>query len=134
MSTPVRFVLAVTAALLAWFIVATLINFGLRAAIYQYPAQEASMSFSLGSELARLGLGLVATAAGAIVAMLASRGILATAIVAGCLLLLLFLPVHVHIWSRFPVWYHLFFLASLPVVSYAAARWWVCRSRPSGAH
>lgn len=133
MSKPVRFVLAVTAALLAWFVVATLVNFGLRAAIPGYRAQEVMMTFSLGSQIARLALGVVATAAAAIAAMKVSRGVMAAALVAGGLLLVLFVPVHMRIWPRFPAWYHLFFLASLPVVSYFAARYWASRAGAQGA-
>jgi uncharacterized protein (DUF983 family) len=32
-------------------------------------------------------------------------------------LLLVFIPVHYSIWSHFPIWYHLTFLISLPVLS-----------------
>jgi hypothetical protein len=33
--------------------------------------------------------------------------------VLAALLLLLFLPVHYGLWDRFPLWYHVLFLASL---------------------
>ena len=114
MSKPVRLILAVVAALVTWTVVATVINFGLRAVIPGYRSEEVAISFSLGSELARLGLGLVATAAAAIAAMVVNRGVMAAAIVAGCLLLALFVPVHIRIWSNFPVWYHLFFWLRSP--------------------
>ena len=34
-------------------------------------------------------------------------------LIAGALLLAMFLPVHAQLWSRFPVWYHLTFLLSI---------------------
>ncbi len=85
------------------------------------------MSFSLGSQIARLALALVSTAAAAIAALIVSRGMLAAAVAAGCLLLALFIPVHVSLWTKFPAWYHLFFLASLPVGSYGFAKFWASR-------
>ena len=129
MSKPVRFVLAVVAALVTWTVVATIINFGLRAAISGYRAEELALSFSLGSQVARLALALVATVAAAIAAMVVSRGVVASALVAGLLMLAMFIPMHIRIWSHFPVWYHLFFLTSLPTVSYATAQWWACRTK-----
>jgi len=36
---------------------------------------------------------------------------------AGILLLVVFVPYHMTIWHNFPVWYHLTFFASLPVLS-----------------
>ena len=134
MSKPVRLILAVVAALLTWAVVATIINYGLRAAIAGYRAEEVMLSFSLGSQIARLALGLVATAAAAIAAMVVNRGVMAAPVVAGLLLLAMFVPMHLRIWSHFPVWYHLFFLASLPLVSYGAARWWAGRTPSQGAH
>ena len=42
--------------------------------------------------------------------------------VVGLVLLALFVPVHVQLWDRFPVWYHLTFLVSLaPLVVIGAA-------------
>jgi hypothetical protein len=38
------------------------------------------------------------------------------------LLLAMFAPVHYNLWSRFPVWYQLFFLASLVVFTVLGAR------------
>jgi hypothetical protein len=43
-------------------------------------------------------------------------------LVAGVILLLLFIPVHYSIWNRFPIWYHLTFLASLVVLSVVGGR------------
>ena len=133
MSKPVRLILAVVAALVTWTVVATVINFGLRAAITGYRAEEVMLSFSFGSEIARLALSVVATAAAAIAAMVVNRGGMAAPVIAGLLLLAMFVPMHIRIWSHFPAWYHLFFLASLPVVSYGAARWWASRARSRGA-
>ena len=79
--------------------------------------------------LARLALALISTAAAAVAAFVVSRGMLAASVGAGLVLLALFIPVHVSLWSRFPVWYHLFFLASLPVGSYLFATFWAARGK-----
>jgi len=131
MSKPLRLVLAVVAALVAWAVVATLLNFILRAVIPNYRAEELAMSFSLGSQIARLALALVSTAAAAITAFIVSGGMLAAAVAAGGLLLAMFIPVHVSLWTKFPAWYHLFFLASLPVGSYGFAKLWASRRSPT---
>ncbi len=41
---------------------------------------------------------------------------------AGTVLLLLFAPGHYLLWTRFPVWYHLTFLVSLPLLSMIGGR------------
>jgi hypothetical protein len=42
--------------------------------------------------------------------------------VAGVVLLLFFLPFHYLIWSKFPLWYHLTFFVSLPLLSLIGGR------------
>ncbi|MBU6437701.1 MAG: hypothetical protein KGQ77_09260, partial [Betaproteobacteria bacterium] len=44
-------------------------------------------------------------------------------LVAGAVLVALFIPVHVTLWSRFPVWYHVVFLGSLLVLTSTPALW-----------
>jgi uncharacterized protein (DUF983 family) len=36
---------------------------------------------------------------------------------AGILLLIVFVPYHLTIWNNFPIWYHLTFFISLPLLS-----------------
>jgi len=43
-------------------------------------------------------------------------------VIAGALLLLLFIPQHVMLWDKFPVWYHMTFLLSLVPLTYAGGR------------
>ena len=40
----------------------------------------------------------------------------------GVLMLLLFIPEHVRLWDKFPVWYHLTFLGSLVPLRVAGGR------------
>ena len=79
------------------------------------------MLFTLTMKIARLSLGALSSiAAGALVRWLAPANRLAPWIL-GLVLLGLFVPDHIHLWSRFPIWYHLTFLVTLaPLVALGA--------------
>ncbi|HEV8095174.1 MAG TPA: hypothetical protein VGP71_05550 [Burkholderiales bacterium] len=121
----IRSVLAVVAGALAWILVATALNLVLRFGWQDYAAAEPGMSFTLPMLLLRLLLGVAASFAAGLVAALISRGSRWPVYVVAILLLAAFVPVHYNLWARFPVWYHLFFLASLVAFSYLGAviRW-----------
>ena len=118
----VRTVLAVIGGIVAWIVVATLGNFVLRAALPGYVAVEKSMDFTLAMLWARLVLGAISTiAAGFVVAWLTSGRSVPTRAFA-IVLLLCFVVMHLQIWHKFPVWYHLLFLGSLvPLALWGAA-------------
>ena len=118
---PVLAVLAVVAGLLAWFVVATLANLVLRAALPGYAAVEKAMNFTLGMLVARLLVGALASVAAGAAAALARHAPAARYALA-LVLVLFFIPVHINLWDRFPLWYHLAFLASLAPLALAGAR------------
>ena len=67
-----RAILAVVAGLVVWMVVATLLNFGLRAGLAGYTLAEPTMTFTLGMKVARLILGALASlAAGAAAGLIA---------------------------------------------------------------
>jgi|GEM_PF-241903 hypothetical protein len=113
-----RKIFAFIAGLVTWVVVATLLNFGLRAGITGYHAAEPTMNFTLGMKIARLILGALSSlAAGAVTALIApfSRRL---PWVLGIVILALFIPSHIYLWAKFPVWYHLVFLGTLvPLVA-----------------
>lgn len=117
-----RSVLALLAGLALWVLVASLLNRGLRVGFTGYAAAEPTMTFTLGMKLARLLVGALASlAAGAATATIA-RSKTGLPWMLGAILLLAFLPMHLQIWARFPVWYHLAFLGTLvPLVALGAA-------------
>jgi len=120
-----RSILAVVGGLALWIVVATLLNFGLRAGLAGYALAEPTMNFTLGMKVARLILGALASiTAGAATSLIApSRRSLPW--VLGAVVLAAFIPVHVQLWAKFPVWYHLVFLGTLlpfVVLGAAAAR------------
>jgi hypothetical protein len=108
-----RTVGSIVAGFFAWGLVATLLNFGLRAAIPGYHAAEATLQFTMAMKAGRLIEAAIASlAAGALIGWLAPSAKWAPWIVGG-VILAMFLPVHVQLWNAFPVWYHLVFLVPL---------------------
>lgn len=108
-----RAILGIIAGLVAWAVVATFLNFGLRLAIPGYVEAEPIMAFTLTMKIARLLLSAIScVVAGAVVRRIAPTAWFAPWI-AGLLVLAMFLPVHVKLWHVFPVWYHLTFLLTL---------------------
>ena len=117
-----RTVAAIVAGLVAWAVVVTILNFGLRAAIPGYHAAEATLQFTMAMKIGRLTeAALTSLAAGAVVALIAPAKKWAPWLV-GLIVLAMFLPAHVKLWHSFPVWYHLSFLVPLvPLVALGAA-------------
>ena len=109
---------SIIAGLVAWVVIVTVLNFGLRAAIPGYHAAEATLQFTLAMKIARLTeAAITSVAAGAIVEMIAPSTKWAPWLV-GLIILAVFLPLHISIWDKFPVWYHLAFLVPLaPLVA-----------------
>ena len=123
-----RVILALVVGFLVWWVVATLLNFGLRAGFAGYTLAEPTMSFTLGMKVARLILGALASLAAGATAGLIAPARKAVPWVLGAIILAFFIPVHVQIWAKFPVWYHLEFLGTLvPLVGFGGA---LTRTRP----
>jgi hypothetical protein len=116
-----RSILAVVAGVLAWGIVVTILNLGLRHGWPAYAAVEKAMLFTVPMMAARLSIsGISSLVSGFAAAAVGRSG--QAALIAGVLLLLIFVPIHYVIWSKFPLWYHLTFLVSLPLLSVIGGR------------
>ena len=113
-----RTLASIVAGLIAWAMVVTILNFGLRAAIPGYHAAEATLQFTASMKAGRLiEAALTSLAAGAVVGLIEPTKRWAPLVV-GLIVLAMFLPVHVKLWHAFPVWYHLAFLVPLvPLVA-----------------
>ncbi|HWA29556.1 MAG TPA: hypothetical protein VG867_00580 [Rhizomicrobium sp.] len=112
----------IIAALVTWAVVITILNLGLRYGFPGYRAVEKAMTFTLGMKWARLAISFVATlSAGAMTAWVA-RDRTIWPLITGIALLAIFIPVHMNIWEHFPLWYHLTFLPSLPILSVVGGR------------
>ena len=121
-----RTVASVVGGLVAWAVVVTLLNFGLRAAIPGYHAAEATFQFTAAMKAGRLiEAALASLAAGGVTAWIAPSSRWAPWLV-GLIVLALFLPVHVKLWNQFPAWYLLTFL--LPLVPLVVLGNWLMRT------
>ena len=112
-TSPMKTVAAVIVGLVTWILVATIVNFPLRAWWPHYHEAETAFNFTLGMKLVRLALGALASVCSGFVAAWIANGRRTAAIALGILLLVLFIPNHYLLWEKFPVWYHLTFLVSL---------------------
>jgi hypothetical protein len=113
----VKPILGVVAGLAVWLILASVAGLILRAAWPAYAQVATAMTFTLSMKIARLAIGALATVAAGVVAR-AVAGSTAAGVVVGAVLLVIFVPEHVQLWDKFPVWYHLTFLLSLVPLSY----------------
>jgi len=117
-----RSISAALAGFVTWFMVATLCDFLVRTLLPGYTAAEPTMAFTLAMMVARLGLAVVSSLVAGYVCSAVARGHPSAVYGCAALLLLFFLPMHYHLWHKFPVWYHAFFLITLaPLVLLGAA-------------
>lgn len=105
-------IVGVVAGLAVWLIVATIAGFIMRVSWPAYASVAKAMTFTLPMMIARLSIGALATIAMGMVTAFIAQSVIAR-LMPGVLMLVLFLPQHVMIWEKFPVWYHLTFLLSL---------------------
>src|SRR5690606_41729034 len=108
-----RAVLAIVAGFVVWFAVATVGNLIIRWLIPGYTEVEESMDFSLTMMIVRLVLGAIASIIAGAACAIIVRGVRWPIYLFGLLLLAMFVPVHVDLWTTFPIWYHLVFLGTL---------------------
>jgi len=108
-----RSILACLAGLLTWIVVVSVINRVLRLSLPNYGAAEHTLQFTLGMKWARLLMAIVTSVtAGAITASI-SRSSRWVPLIVGSVVLATFLPLHIAVWSKFPVWYQLTFLLTI---------------------
>lgn len=117
-----RSIFAMVVGLVLWVLVASVLNRGLRSSLPGYALAEPTMSFTLGMKVARLILGALASlAAGAATGWIAPSRT-GPGWMLGGVILAAFIPIHVQVWAKFPLWYHLVFLGTLvPLVAFGAA-------------
>jgi len=127
-----RGILGVVAGLLTFVAVVAVAGIIMRGAWPEYARVADAMTFTLPMMIARLAIGALATiGAGLVTAAIAKRSTLVR-LAPGLLLLVAFIPQHIMLWEKFPVWYHLTFLLSLVPLTYVGGRA-VSREAPSAA-
>ena len=113
-----RTTLGVVAGLAVWVTVVTVAGMIMRGAWPAYDSVADAMTFTLPMMFARLAIGALATLATGLVAAIIARRSMLARLLPGVLLLVVFIPQHIMLWDKFPVWYHLTFLASLVPLAY----------------
>jgi hypothetical protein len=103
----------IVAGLIAWIIVATIGNLLFRVLWPGYTEAEISMTFTLAMMVARLLLGALCSACGGLAVAWIAKGKGVATKTLGIVVTALFIPVHYGLWDKFPIWYHVLFLASL---------------------
>lgn len=116
-----RLVIAAVVGVIVWMLFAL----GVGSLLRLWPAYAAvapAYGFTLAMLAARLAIGAVATLLAGFVAAAVARGDRRAAIATGVLLLLIFVPEHIQLGAKFPLWYHIVFLASLVPLAWAGGR------------
>jgi hypothetical protein len=111
-----RTILAVIAGFVAWWLVVTVIDRTMRFFWPDYAAVFQALTFTLPMMFARLAESTVAIVIAALVAARIAPASRNVGWAFGIVMLLFFIPVHYALWSKFPVWYHAYFLASLVAI------------------
>lgn len=117
-----RIALAIVVGAVVWVAVATAANLAVRWFLPGYADAERSMDFSLPMLIARLVVAAAASLAAGAACAATARRVPSTSLWLGLLLVIVFVPVHVSLWQKFPAWYHLLFLGSLVPLVVAGAR------------
>ena len=112
-----RIILGAIAGLVAWAIIVTACDIAIRKSWVEYALVEKSLVFTLPMMIARLCESAVSSVLSGFVAALVAKERIKSSLAAGVVLLASFLPTHISIWHKFPAWYHLVFLTSLPLLS-----------------
>lgn len=114
-----RTILGAVAGVVVWVAVVVGVSFVIGMVAPDF--NEAMKAHATDTALAsRLGISFIGTlAAGAIAAMIGGTR---APVLAGVLLLLIFVPYHMTIWGQFPLWYHLTYFVSLPVLSFVGGK------------
>src|SRR4029453_11081271 len=117
MMATVRAIAGVVGGLVAWMLIATIGNLGMRAVWPPYAESESTMTFTIAMLTVRLVLGAVSSlGAGMACAWITRRNGRAVSALA-VILVVMFIPAHYRLWEKFPLWYHVVFFASLVVMA-----------------
>lgn len=108
-----RSILACLAGLFTWVVVVSVINRMLRLSLSNYTAAEHTLQFTLAMKWARLLMAIVTSVVAGTVTRWVSPSSRWAPLIVGGVVLAIFLPVHIAIWSKFPAWYHLTFLLTI---------------------
>lgn len=127
-----RTVFGVVAGLVAWIVIVSVLDRGLRLWVPGYVEAEPGLHFTLAMKIARLSMAAITSLAAGAIARSVAPASSAAPLVVGAILLVLFIPDHIYVWQKLPLWYHLTFLLTLvPLV--VAGSWLVPQGKPAVA-
>ena len=118
-------IIGVVVGLAVFMTVATVAGLIMRVSWPAYARVASAMEFTLPMMIARLLIGALATITMGIGTAVITKSPVAR-LMPGILMLVIFIPEHVMLWEKFPVWYHLTFLFYLVPLTYLGAhfaRW-----------
>lgn len=114
-----RTILSVIVGVVAWAVLVTAADFALRLAWPAYNTVHTAMAFDVPMMAARLSESSLALVIAAAIAARVAPLSRAAPWALGLVLLAIFIPIHIGLWTKFPLWYHATFLASLVAISVA---------------
>jgi len=118
--------IGVVTGLAAWLAITVVAGLIMRETWPAYASVADAMTFTLSMMIVRLSIGAFGTVSMGFVTACITQSALAR-LIPGLILLIVFVPVHVMLWYKFPIWYHLSFLLSLVPLTYLG------NSLPQGA-
>jgi hypothetical protein len=109
--------IGVVTALAVWFAIVFVAGLMMRNTWPAYASVADAMTFTLPMMIARLSIGAIATVSmGFVVARITQSAV--ARLIPAFILLSFFIPQHVMLWDKLPLWYHLSFLLSLVPLTY----------------
>jgi hypothetical protein len=109
--------IGIVTGLAVWLAIVIVAGLILRETWPAYASVADAMTFTLPMMIARLSISALATIAMGFVTARITRSAL-TRLVPGIILVMVFIPQHMMLWEKFPLWYHLWFLLSLVPLTY----------------
>ncbi|HVE02549.1 MAG TPA: hypothetical protein VNB30_00690 [Rhizomicrobium sp.] len=112
-----RLIAGTVSGAVVWFVAVLVLGFLCRIVWPEMAAIRDMMLLTLPMLITRLAISALGSVAGGYAAAMVARENTKAPLAAGILLLVVFVPYHLTIWQNFPVWYHVTFFVSLPVLS-----------------
>lgn len=112
-----RLIAGTVSGAVVWFVAVLVLGFLCRIAWPEMAAIRDMTLLTLPMLITRLAISALGSVAGGYAAAMVARENTKAPLAAGILLLVVFVPYHLTIWQNFPVWYHVTFFVSLPVLS-----------------
>lgn len=118
----VRLVIGALAGAIAWFVVIAALGVVVRFVWPEMADIRDMTMLTVPMLVTRLSISGIGSIVGGALAAIIGRDGMIPPLAAGALLLIVFVPYHLTIWISFPIWYHLTFFASLPLLSLLGGR------------